>query len=403
MPYVGSDSEDFTSQETAAKQKVDTPPVPAQPALRFKTASSSNDLKKLSGKTFAESTDKKIAWAVKLYMSWRRSRIEADTAQGDIEGANLYDERVDPGQLGRSLCCFLNEVRRADGEEYPGNTLYSLLVMIQLHLEKQGKDWKLMEGSNFLCVHNTLDNLMKQRALARISKAAKSADPISVDDKQKLWDEGVLGEFQPDQLRSTVMYLLGLTFVLRGCQEQRALRCPPHDPQITVHVNTEGNEYLLYKEDVHSKTNQGGLKNRKNTPKKVKAYGHSDFDRNIVRLYKKYVSLLPEKATSNALYKYSLSKGKMTGHTWYADKPLGVNTITKTVKNLMAEIGKFGHFTNHSLRVSATTRMYSEGVDEQVLKERTGHKSDVVRSYKKTPENLLRQAERAAIGDMSKN
>ena len=91
----------------------------------------------------------------------------------------------------------------------------------------------------------------------------------------------------------------------------------------------------------------------------------------------------------------------MTGHTWYADKPLGVNTITKTVKNLMAEIGKVGHFTNHSLRVSAATRMYSEGVDEQVLKERTGHRSDAVRTYKKTPENLLRQAEKAAIGDMS--
>ena len=313
----------------------------------------------------------------------------------------MYDENIDAGQLGRSLCCFLNEVRRTDGEEYPGNTLYSLIVMIQLHLEKQGKDWKLMEGSNFLCVRNTLDNLMKQCALSRISKAAKSAEPISVDDKQKLWDEGVLGEFQPDQLRSTVMYLLGLTFALCGCCEQRALRCPLHDPQIMVHIDTEGKEYLLYAEDVHTKTNQGGLKNRKSTQKKVKAYGHSEYDRNIVRLYKKYVSLLPDKSTSNALYKYSLSKGKMTGHTWYADKPLGVNTITKTVKNLMAEIGKVSHFTNHSLRVSAVTRMYSEGVDEQVLKERTGHRSDAVRTYKKTPENLLRQAEKAAIGDMS--
>ncbi len=35
---------------------------------------------------------------------------------------------------------------------------------------------------------------MKQHTLARISKAAKSAEPISVDDEQKLWDEGVLGE-----------------------------------------------------------------------------------------------------------------------------------------------------------------------------------------------------------------
>ncbi len=350
---------------------------------------------------FAESTDRKINWAVKLFMSWRRSRIEDNTAEGDIEGANLYDKTVDPSQLGCSLCCFFNEVRHADGEEYPGNMLYSLIVMIQLHLEKQGKDWKLMEGSHFLCVRNTLNNLMKQCALSRISKAAKSAEPISVNDEQKLWDEGVLGEFQPDQLRSTVMYLLGLTFALHGCHEQRALRCPPHDPQITVHVDTEGNEYLLYTEDIHTKTNQGGLKTRKSTPKQVKAYGHSDYDRNIVRLYKKYISLLPQKAASNALYKYSLSKGKMTGHTWYADKPLGVNTITKTVKNLMAEIGKFGHFTNHSLRVLAVTRMYSEGVDEQVLKERTGHRSDAVRSYKKTPNHLLRQAEQAAIGDLS--
>ena len=116
---------------------------------------------------------------------------------------------------------------------------------------------------------------MKQCALSRISKAAKSAEPISVDDKQKLWDEGVLGEFQPDQLRSTVMYLLGLTFALRGCREQRALRYPPHDPQITVHIDTEGKEYLLYAEDVHTKTNQGGLKTRKSTQKKVKAYGYS--------------------------------------------------------------------------------------------------------------------------------
>ncbi len=99
VPYVASDSEEATSQEAAAQ--VDKVTVHSEPSTsRFKSASTADDLKKLSGKTFAESTDKKIAWAVKLFMSWRRSRIEDDTAQGDIEGANLYDENVDAGQLG---------------------------------------------------------------------------------------------------------------------------------------------------------------------------------------------------------------------------------------------------------------------------------------------------------------
>ncbi len=396
VPYVDSDSDsDFVIQKVDLKGT----DKDSSTTARFKAASTSNKLHKLSGKTFADSTDKKIVWAVNLFMSWHRSRILDNTAQGDIEGANLYDDQICPEKLVRSLCCFLNEVCRQDGADYPGNMLYSLVVMIQLHLEKQGKDWKLMDGKQFPCVRNTLNNLMKQRALAHISKAAKSAEPISVNNEQKLWDEGVLGEMQPDQLRLTLMYLLGLTFALHGCREQHALRCLPHDPQITVQINSEGNEYLLYKEDIHSKTNQGGLKTRKLTPKTVKAYSHSEYDCNVVRLYKKYVSLLPDNGKSDALYKYSLMSSRRTGHTWYSNKPLGINTINKTVKTLMSEIGKIGHFMNHSLRVSAATRMYSEGVDEQVLKERMGHKSDVVRAYKKTLESLLKSAEKATIGD----
>ncbi len=65
----------------------------------------------------------------------------------------------------------------------------------------------------------------------------------------------------------------------------------------------------------------------------------------------------------------------------------------------MARIGRQGKFTNHSLRVSAATRMFNEGIEEQVVKEKTGHHSDAVRAYKRTAEHLLLNAEKAAIGD----
>ncbi len=43
-----------------------------------------------------------------------------------------------------------------------------------------------------------------------------------------------------------------------------------------------------------------------------------------------------------------------------------------------------GHFTNHSLRATAATRLYAAGVDEQLITEKTGHRSTAVRTYKRT-------------------
>ncbi len=116
-------------------------------------------------------------------------------------------------------------------------------------------------------------------------------------------------------------------------------------------------------------------------------------------LYEKYVSLLPKESKSDALYKYAAISAKRTPHTWYVDKPVGINVLSKCVGNLMAKIGREGKFTNHSLRVSATTRMFNEGIEEQVVKEKIGHRSDTVRAYKRTAEHLLANTEKAAIGD----
>ena len=47
--------------------------------------------------------------------------------------------------------------------------------------------------------------------------------------------------------------------------------------------------------------------------------------------------------------------------------------------------GISGYKTNHSLRATTVTRLFHEGVDEQLIMERTGHHSvDGVRSYKRT-------------------
>ncbi len=374
------------------------------PRDHFKAPLSSAMQRKLTGKTFAESTDCKIGWAVSLYRDWRRARIDSGELNDifQIINSDVDEPGLDKLNLSTALCAFLSDVKRADGSEYPGKTLYLLLIMIQLHLKKSGLDWKLLDDKEFLLVRNTLDNLMKDRACSRVG-IEKKFDPITVENEEELWSQGLLGSDSPKQLRETVMYLVSLSFTLRGGgKEQRSLRCPPYDPQITVQSRADGTKFLEYCEDLQSKSNQGGLATRKWQPKVVKALGNSDPSRNIVLLYDKYVLLLPPDPKCNALYKYELPPGKVTAHTWYQDCPLGVNAVAKVINTLMTRAGIPGRFTNHSLCVTAATRMFNTGVEEQVVKECTGHKSDAIRAYKRTSDTVLEQAERAAIGEKSK-
>ena len=54
-----------------------------------------------------------------------------------------------------------------------------------------------------------------------------------------------------------------------------------------------------------------------------------------------------------------------------------------------------GNFKNHSMRKSTCTRLFRKGVDPQLIKEQTGHKSPAVMLYKKS--NLQQKKE---VSDM---
>ena len=70
---------------------------------------------------------------------------------------------------------------------------------------------------------------------------------------------------------------------------------------------------------------------------------------------------------------------------WYLKSTLGHNTLNGTVGPLCKLGGISSYKTNHSLRTTATTRLYQSGVDEQMVMELTGHRSlEGIRSYKCT-------------------
>ena len=88
----------------------------------------------------------------------------------------------------------------------------------------------------------------------------------------------------------TIVYLFGIHFALRGGSEHRRLWS--ENSQIVKGKDKRtGLEYLEYREDI-SKTNAGGLKDKKIQRKITRAFENiADKRRCIVRLYEKYINL----------------------------------------------------------------------------------------------------------------
>lgn len=79
-----------------------------------------------------------------------------------------------------------------------------------------------------------------------------------------------------------------------------------------------------------------------------------------------------------------------TESVWFDDIPVGIHPLQGTVARLCKAAGITGYFTNHSLRATAATRLYSAGIDEQLISEKTGHRSLALRGFKRTSDEQLK-------------
>ena len=81
---------------------------------------------------------------------------------------------------------------------------------------------------------------------------------------------------------------------------------------------------------------------------------------------------------ANEFYRSGLKCPKST--CWYSNVPVGHNKLASMVKRLCEQAGISGYRTNHSLRATAATRMYGMGIDEQLICEKTGERTEVIKT-----------------------
>ena len=292
-----------------------------------------------------------------------------------------------------ALCRFISETKKESGADFPPKTLRHIILAIQMYLESLGFMWKLVDGVEFVNLKLCLDNVMKEKAAMGLGRVVKQAEAFNFSDIEKLWNLGLLGQSNPTQLMETVLFLLGLVYGLRTGREYKMLRRPGCDGQFT-YCSDDSYECIKFVEDVSMKTNRGGLKHVNVAPKVVMIYPAKNLERCPVRLFKKYVDLLPSTHNFRELYLQANCRSKIlkTGE-WYRDHPVGINTLSAVVKKLAKQAGLEGYFTYHSLCHTCASLLHNdvENIPEQVIAEKTGHRSLTICRYKHTKKELKRK------------
>ncbi len=85
-----------------------------------------------------------------------------------------------------TLCLFVLEIRKQNGDEYPRETLYKIVLSLQNFLAMNGRTVKLLDNAPFSKLWNTVDNKMKQLSKARIIHPKNQAQPISLQQEEEM-------------------------------------------------------------------------------------------------------------------------------------------------------------------------------------------------------------------------
>ena len=260
---------------------------PSQP---FSAPLPKEDLNELMHKNFASETMKKIQWATKRHHEWREYHHSLGLEYIDC---NLDDRAtITATSLDFALCRFITEVKKVDGSDFPGKTLYDIIICLQFHLECLGFSFRLINDAIFRDIKFTVDNTMKQRVSKGIGLSVRQAQVLSITDEDYLWSMGYLGTSNPDQLLNTIVFCVGKGFALRAGKEHRALSPILFASQLKFMRDCDNEIFLRYTEDIGLNTKKGGLKHKKVNVKTVDMFASNRPEHCPLRIIVKYLSLL---------------------------------------------------------------------------------------------------------------
>lgn len=175
------------------------------------------ELEKRKESRIPPNTRVNTSWAVRTWAEWAEERNGMIAIKGE-SGVTLPQVNsdilniTDNEELNYWLSRLVVEVRKKKdpGSVYPPNTLYQLCCGLQRHMRDNGRpQLNFFSDPAFKHFQDCLDAEMKRLTGMGIGAKVKEAQPFSEDEKNKLWNLGLLGDSSPRVLLDTMVFLIG--------------------------------------------------------------------------------------------------------------------------------------------------------------------------------------------------
>ena len=273
------DAELLMASQVAEEEMPERKP---QQSTRWGPPTSTIQLEKIRKNGIPKNTQKQTEWSLSVWTQWSswRSQNLIESDEYEYELTETFVTMSEEAML-FWLPKFITEVRRSDGNSYPPNSVYQICCGLSRALRSANRsEIDIFNSPKFSQFRDTLDSCMKTLKASGNFQVQK-AENITEEVEDLLWSKGLLGDSTPQCLFDTLVFYLGLYFALQSSLEHRRLR---HNPsQLALCEPPGGIAYLKY-QDV-SKTNQGGLKHRKDSKVVVQYANTQSQERCIVRLF----------------------------------------------------------------------------------------------------------------------
>ncbi|XP_067029455.1 uncharacterized protein [Acropora muricata] len=108
---------------------------------RFRAPISSDECRRFEDSWVSDASRRKWNWVLNIFEEWRETSNEA-VLKVENSGEPVLNQRIDEmsdEDLDFFLGRFVAEVRKEDGQEYPGKTIYEMICSLQCYLRFQRK------------------------------------------------------------------------------------------------------------------------------------------------------------------------------------------------------------------------------------------------------------------------
>ena len=357
---------------------------------RFQLSSSPEVAKAKKGYV-PPNTLKSTAWAVRVFEDWRKQRNSKCPSRIIPDDVLLAGDNA---SLCEWLCVFCKEARKQNGEPYTPRSISQLLAGIQRYMHRETDSGiTLLDGKDpvFQPLHRLLDSLFRDLHAQGIGATRRRSSTLSKDDEDRLWSMGVLGVKTPEALLNAVFFYNGMFLILRGGEEHRKLKLSQFKFSTVPDPKQSGVTTTCVTYTEHgSKNHPGGTHQLNLDNKEVAHYAcPAAGERCYVSLLQLYISKLPASAFESDIFYHKPRQSKrpfLDGEAWYEKMQLGHNRLSSMLKDMLVAAGvDAADKSNHSLRATGICRLFTSGVPEKLIMERSGHISTQgVRAYERT-------------------